>query len=123
MVTAAADAATGGTAGELVDVGGGNLLEVITELRRELRHVPEHVTQLELDRLPGWVVEDTPAVPKHLLDLVRHLAGLTAETQRRIDGVAAHLGIRGRETGSGLVSVDVDGCLPPAEAGFQTTGW
>ena len=32
MVTAAADATTGGTAGELVEVGGGNLLEVITEL-------------------------------------------------------------------------------------------
>ena len=117
IISTAAEATPGGTAGEFVEVGGCHFFQVIAEFLGQLRHVPEHITQLEFDRLTGFRIENTVAIPHHFLDLVRHLTGFAAEAKGRIRGIAADIRVSGCAPSRDLIGIELHG-----DRG-ETPGW
>ena len=64
---------------------GRDRLELQVQLRGELCHVPEHVAQLLRHRLAALRGHLRTVVADHLLGVLRHLARLARQAQRRVD--------------------------------------
>ena len=107
MVAAAGDHVTGGAASQFGQIGLGDLRQLEIELTRQLGHVPEHVPQLQLEGLAHLGRELAALITQHLLHLVSHLAGFTAEPQGGVDGIAAHIGVLRRGAGPLLIRVEI----------------
>jgi pyruvate kinase len=107
VVSVSGDHVTGGAAGQFLEVGCGHLCQVELEFGGELGHIPEHIPQFQLDGCDHRRAEVTALIADHLLDLVGHLAGLTAEPQGGIDRIGSGLGVAGRTPRLPLVLAQV----------------
>ncbi len=107
MVAAACDHVTGGAAGQLVEVGLGDVRELKAQFAGELSHVPEHIAQLQLERLAHLRRKRASLIAQHLLHLVGHLTSLTAEAEGGIDRIGAHIGVAGRAACTLLIDVEI----------------
>ena len=79
--------------GELVEIRRRNILEVITQLLREQRHIPENISEFQLDRFTGFRIKHSATIAEHLLHLVRNLPCLSGQTQRGIDRICSKIGV------------------------------
>src|SRR6185312_11017856 len=77
---------------ELREVLARDRVEIEIGLRRDLRDVPQHVAELLRQRRAALVGQDAAVVADHLLDLLGHLAGLTAQTERGVEDVVPRPG-------------------------------
>lgn len=107
MVAAAGDHVTGGAARELVEIGLGDLPQLKAQLTGKLGHIPEHIPQLELEGLAHLRAELAALIAQHLLHLVGHLAGFTAQAKGGVDGIGAHVGIAGCAAGTLLIGIEI----------------
>ena len=107
VITASPEESSGCTAGEFVEIGCRHLFEVITQLLGQLCHIPEHITKLQLDRVTRLGVEHSVSIAHDLLDLVGHLTGLTAKTERWVRGITADIRVPGRAPGRILIGIEL----------------
>ena len=107
MVATASDHVTGGAAGQLLEVGLGHLVQLKAQLTGQLSHVPEHIAELQLERITHLRREVALLIAQHLLHLVGHLTGLTTETQGGVDRISAHIGIAGRAASTLLIGIQI----------------
>jgi hypothetical protein len=107
MVAAAGNHVTGGAAGQLVEIGFCNGIQLKPKLTGKLRHIPEHIAELQHQRLARVVGEHAVLVAQHLFHLVGHLTRFTAEPEGGIDRVLTHLRIASRGASSLLVGVEI----------------
>jgi len=107
MVATACDHVTGGAAGQLVEVGLGDLRKFKAQFAGELGHVPEHIAQLQLQRLAHFRRKGAALIAQHLLHLVGHLTGLTTEAEGWINRVGAHIRVSRRAACTLLIDVEI----------------
>jgi hypothetical protein len=81
---------------ELFEVGLGDLVEIQPRLGRQLSHIPEHVTELGGQRAAALRGQPAPVVADRLLHFLGRLAGLTAQSERRISEIRAGFGVHRR---------------------------
>ena len=107
MVAAAGNHVTGGAAGQLVEICFCNGIQLKPKLTGKLRHIPEHIAELQHQRLALFVREHAFVVAQHLFHFVGHLARLSAEPEGGIDRILPHLRIASRGASSLLVGVEI----------------
>ena len=107
MVAAASDHVTGGAAGQFIEIGFGDLRKLKAQFAGELSHVPEHIAKLELQRFTHLRRKAAALIAQHLLHLVGHLSGLTAEAKGGIDRIGTHIRVAGRAACTLLIDVEI----------------
>ena len=90
-----------------MQVGLGDVTELETQFTGQLGHVPEHITQLQLQRFAHLRAEGSTLIAQHLFHLVGHFPCLTAEAEGGVDRIGSHVWITGRGAGTLLIGIEI----------------
>ena len=107
MVAAACDHVTGRTAGQFAQIGFCHVRQLKAELAAKLGHIPEHISELQLQRFRHGRGELTCLIPQHLLHLVSHLTSFTTEAEGGINRIRPHIGIAGCQACTLLIGIEI----------------